>query len=110
LETLELENLISEFGKEIARRVLFGSELIDDVANDMDKRFTRDGVMITTLSVENIYKTSSQAVRNEEIFKDALEIALARAKIGRVSIGFCMNRVSEFTCASVYIRFTAPES
>jgi hypothetical protein len=88
LEILELEDLISAFGKEIANRVLFGSELIDDVADDMHERFTRDGVMVTTLSVENIYKDSMQAVRNEEIFKEALEIAIARAKIGKVSTVF----------------------
>ena len=87
-----MEALISEVGKEIARRVLYKSESIEDVIRDMHTKFSRDGVAVTTMSIESVYKTSDEATHNAEQYQKALELAAARVSLLTVC-GFLLYRL-----------------
>ena len=90
-----MEALISEVGKEIARRVLYKSESVEEVMRDMYAKFTKDGLKVTTLSIESVYKSSDAAKHNAELYQKALELAAARVSLLTVNtLSFCFVLVT----------------
>ncbi|KAF9558504.1 hypothetical protein CPC08DRAFT_751419 [Agrocybe pediades] len=64
LERIELEALVDDYGKSIARRVLFSGESIEALTKEYHSKFTARAIEITSLDVEPFYKQYEEGLKN----------------------------------------------
>ncbi|KAF4613906.1 hypothetical protein D9613_007558 [Agrocybe pediades] len=64
LERIELEALVADHGKSIARRVLYSEETVDALVKEYHAKFTARAIEITSLDVEPFYKQYEESLRN----------------------------------------------
>jgi len=64
LERIELEALVDDYGKSIARRVLFSGETVDSLTKEYHAKFAARSVEVTSLDVEPFYKEYAEGLRN----------------------------------------------
>ncbi|KAF8959803.1 hypothetical protein BDZ97DRAFT_1666704, partial [Flammula alnicola] len=78
LERIELEALVGDYGKSIARRVLFSGEAPAALTKEYHAKFTARGVEVTSLDVEPVYATYPESVKNVNLYTTSKDLLSAR--------------------------------
>lgn len=80
-EAIHVENLISQYGADIAFKSRKPDFSIHRAAAELLDRLCKDGVSIHTVDTEDVYEESVDGDRNADIWADANDIAEGRSRV-----------------------------
>jgi len=85
LEACDIEAAVSKYGFEIAERIRNQGTTVEEIAGQMSAKFEREGVVMNTFKVENIYTDSPGSGRNRRVWSSANDLAAGRPLVESVS-------------------------
>ena len=84
LENLDMERLVREVGQAVSQRILGNNESVDDVARDLHERLLLRNESTKRVVIESIYRESTEATHNVNVYMQATSLAEARPLLKRV--------------------------
>ena len=84
-EAIHVENLISQYGADVAFKSRKPDFSIHRAAAELLDRLCEDGVSLQTFDTEDVYAESADGDRNADIWADASDIAEGRSRVVQVS-------------------------
>jgi hypothetical protein len=85
LEACDIEAAVSKYGLEIADRTHNQGTPVEEIAGLMSAKFEREGVVMNTFNVENIYTDSPESRHNKNVWSSANDLAAGRPLVSSVS-------------------------
>ncbi|PPQ82201.1 hypothetical protein CVT24_012549 [Panaeolus cyanescens] len=85
VETIETENLISEFEQVIIDDVYGKAKPIEEVMAEVQQQLQSRGTKLQTIDIENVYEENEQGAKNRKAWFAAPSLAAARSQVEPVS-------------------------